>query len=130
MSARGMRQPYCSTVRERVLGVGTRYHRVPTMLDERKAAIPRAVAEEYTATAQPVGSSRVAAAPEVAVSPATVRNGMAVLERDGYLVQPHTSAGRIPTDLGYRYFVDQLTRPGTLPAAQRQLVRDFFAKAH
>ena len=82
------------------------------MLDERKASILRAVVEEYIATAQPVGSAHVAAAPEIHVSPATVRNEMAYLEHEGYLVQPHTSAGRIPTDKGYRAFVDQLSTPG------------------
>ncbi len=100
------------------------------MLDDRKAAILRAVVEEYISTADPVGSARVANASEVAVSPATVRNEMAVLEREGYLVQPHTSAGRIPTDKGYRYFVDQLSGPGTLEASKRNQVRQFFAKAH
>jgi heat-inducible transcriptional repressor len=100
------------------------------MLDERKAAILRAVVEGYIETAQPVGSSRVARQAGVPVSPATVRNEMAVLEREGYLVQPHTSAGRIPTDKGYRFFVDQLTEPGPLDPARRQLVRDFFRKAH
>jgi heat-inducible transcriptional repressor len=100
------------------------------MLDERKAAILRAVVEEYIATAQPVGSAHVAAAPDIRVSPATVRNEMVVLEHEGYLVQPHTSAGRVPTDKGYRAFVDQLTEPGELAPAQRQLVRDFFTKAH
>ncbi|MBK5223735.1 MAG: hypothetical protein JJE52_12875, partial [Acidimicrobiia bacterium] len=82
------------------------------MLDERKASILRAVVEEYIQTAQPVGSGHVARDPGVAVSPATVRNEMAVLETEGYLVQPHTSAGRIPTDKGYRFFVDTLTEPG------------------
>src|SRR5207302_1027964 len=82
------------------------------MLDERKAAILRAVVEEYIETAQPVGSAHVAQAAQTQVSSATVRNEMAVLEREGYLVQPHTSAGRIPTDKGYRFFVDQLTGPG------------------
>ncbi len=100
------------------------------MLDERKASILRAVVEEYIQTAQPVGSRHVAAAPEVAVSPATVRNEMAQLETDGYLVQPHTSAGRIPTDKGYRFFVDSLSQPGHLGAPETQLVREFFAKAH
>ena len=100
------------------------------MLDERKAAILRAVVEEYIQTAQPVGSARVAKTASVAVSPATVRNDMAVLERDGYLVQPHTSAGRVPTDRGYRFFVDHLTAPGTLQPAKLRLVRDFFATAH
>ncbi len=100
------------------------------MLDERKAAILRAVVEEYIETAQPVGSSHVVNAASVAVSSATVRNEMAVLEREGYLVQPHTSAGRIPTDKGYRFFVDHLAKPGALPPAQRQLVRTFFNTAH
>lgn len=100
------------------------------MLDERKASILRAVVEEYIATAQPVGSAHVAAAPEIHVSPATVRNEMAYLEHEGYLVQPHTSAGRVPTDKGYRTFVDQLSSPGLLSTGQRQLVKEFFAKAH
>ena len=99
-------------------------------MDERKAAILRAVVEGYIETAQPVGSSHVARQADVPVSPATVRNEMATLEREGYLVQPHTSAGRIPTDKGYRFFVDQLTAPGPLDPARRQLVRDFFRKAH
>ena len=100
------------------------------MLDERKAAILRAVVEEYIATAQPVGSAHVAASPEITVSPATVRNEMSYLEHEGYLVQPHTSAGRVPTDKGYRAFVDQLSGPGPLSSAQRQLVKEFFARAH
>lgn len=100
------------------------------MLDDRKAAILRAVVEEYISTADPVGSARVARASEVAVSPATVRNEMAVLEREGYLIQPHTSAGRIPTDKGYRYFVDQLSGPASLDPSKRHQVRQFFAKAH
>jgi heat-inducible transcriptional repressor len=99
-------------------------------MDERKAAILRAVVEGYIETAQPVGSAHVARQADVPVSPATVRNEMAVLEREGYLVQPHTSAGRIPTDKGYRFFVDALADPGPLDPARRQLVRDFFRKAH
>ena len=101
------------------------------MLDDRKAAILRAVVEEYIETAQPVGSQHVAQHTGLAVSPATVRNEMAVLEREGYLAQPHTSAGRIPTDKGYRFFVDSLgAQPGPLQPVQRQQVRDFFARAH
>src|SRR5437016_5279362 len=100
------------------------------MLDDRKAAILRAVVEQYIETAQPVGSAHVARGSALGVSPATVRNEMAILERDGYLAHPHTSAGRIPTDKGYRFFVDQLTEPGSLAAPQRHLVRDFFAHAH
>ena len=98
------------------------------MLDERKAAILRAVVEEYIETAQPVGSGHIA--PAVNVSSATVRNDMAALEHEGYLRQPHTSAGRVPTDKGYRYFVDSLRGPGQLGTAQVQQVRSFFAKAH
>ncbi|HKX70357.1 MAG TPA: HrcA family transcriptional regulator, partial [Acidimicrobiales bacterium] len=67
------------------------------MLDERKAAILRAVVEEYIETAQPVGSGHVAQARGVDVSSATVRNEMAALESEGFLRQPHTSAGRVPT---------------------------------
>ncbi len=100
------------------------------MLDERKADILRAVVQEYIQTGQPVGSQHVARAGAVQVSPATVRNEMSVLEREGFLVQPHTSAGRVPTDKGYRFFVDQLTGPGRLAPPQRQLVRDFFNSAH
>ena len=100
------------------------------MLDERKAAILRVVVEEYVQTAQPVGSATVARQPELGVSSATVRNEMGVLEREGYLVQPHTSAGRVPTDKGYRFFVDSLTKPGPLDAARSQQVKAFFARAH
>lgn len=100
------------------------------MLDDRKASILRAVVEEYIHTAQPVGSGHVAALPGVAVSSATVRNEMAALEHDGYLAQPHTSAGRIPTQQGYRYFVDHLAGRGSLDRASAQQVRAFFDRAH
>jgi heat-inducible transcriptional repressor len=103
---------------------------VTTELDERKAAILRAVVTGYIETAQPVGSGHVSDDPGIGVSPATVRNEMALLEHEGYLTQPHTSAGRIPTDKGYRFFVDHLTGRGSLRPAQRQQVRDFFATAH
>jgi heat-inducible transcriptional repressor len=99
------------------------------MLDDRKAAILTAVVEEYIRTAAPVGSGHVAQMRELSVSSATVRNEMSMLENDGYLIQPHTSAGRIPTDKGYRFFVDSLA-PGALGAAQNQQVRTFFARAH
>jgi heat-inducible transcriptional repressor len=100
------------------------------MLDDRKASILRAIVAEYIDTAQPVGSGHVARSSGVEVSAATIRNEMAALERDGYLVQPHTSAGRVPTEKGYRFFVDSLDAPGTLIPAQRQQVRHFFAQAH
>jgi len=102
----------------------------PPALDARKAAILEAVVSEYIGTAQPVGSQHVADASGVKVSSATVRSEMAALEHEGYLVQPHTSAGRIPTDKGYRFFVDHLTEPGVLGPAQRQKVRRFFDDVH
>ena len=100
------------------------------MLDDRKASILRAVVQEYIETAQPVGSGRISDAPGVDVSSATVRNEMAVLEHEGYLVQPHTSAGRVPTEKGYRYFVDTIGSPGALRGEQAKQVRAFFDRAH
>jgi heat-inducible transcriptional repressor len=99
-------------------------------MDERKAAILKAVIEEYVETGQPVGSNRVARAAALAVSSATVRNEMAVLEREGYVTHPHTSAGRMPTDKGYRFFVDHLARLKELQPGARQAVSEFFATAH
>jgi heat-inducible transcriptional repressor len=99
-------------------------------LNDRRAAILEAVVTEYIGTAEPVGSSHVANAPGVQVSSATVRSEMVALEREGYLVQPHTSAGRIPTDKGYRFFVDQLTGPGVLGPIQRKQVTQFFNQVH
>src|SRR5215210_3650991 len=101
-----------------------------SMLDDRKTAILSAVVHEYIATAQPVGSSHIASASGIGVSPATVRNEMAVLEQEGFLIQPHTSAGRIPTDKGYRFFVDHLASPNRLEAAVTRQIGDFFAAAH
>lgn len=99
-------------------------------MDERKAAILKAVIEEYVETGQPVGSSTVARAVALGISSATVRNEMAVLEREGYVTHPHTSAGRIPTDKGYRFFVDHLARMKELNPGARQAVSAFFATAH
>jgi heat-inducible transcriptional repressor len=99
-------------------------------LDLRKAAILEAVVTEYIGTAQPVGSHHVARAAGINVSSATIRSEMVALEREGYLTQPHTSAGRIPTDKGYRFFVDQLAEPGVLGPAQRQKVSRFFDQVH
>ena len=84
------------------------------MLEERKAAILSAVVEEYIETEIPVGASHIAKVPGVDVSSATVRNELVQLEEQGYLFQPHTSAGRIPTDKAYRFFVDQLETPDSL----------------
>ena len=99
-------------------------------LNEHQAAILEAVVTEYIGSAEPVGSSHVANAPGVQVSSATVRSEMVALERDGYLVQPHTSAGRIPTDKGYRFFVDHLTQPGVLGPTQHKQVCSFFDQVH
>ncbi|MFT7610985.1 MAG: heat-inducible transcriptional repressor [Candidatus Aldehydirespiratoraceae bacterium] len=97
------------------------------MLDDRKAAILSAVVQEYIATAQPVGSGKISDVPGISVSSATVRNEMAALEEQGFLVQPHTSAGRIPTDKGYRFFVDELrSLEPALIASDRGRVKDFF----
>jgi heat-inducible transcriptional repressor len=99
-------------------------------LEARRAAILEAVVTEYIGSATPVGSAHVTRAPGVNVSSATVRSDMVALEREGYLTQPHTSAGRIPTDKGYRYFVDHLAPPGSLVLAERQRVRRFFDRVH
>lgn len=100
------------------------------MLDERKAAILKAVVEEYIGTARPVGSGSISQASGVRVSSATVRNEMAVLEQEGYLHQPHTSAGRVPTEKGYRFFVDTLGEAGSLDKPSVDQVRSFFTRAH
>jgi heat-inducible transcriptional repressor len=99
-------------------------------LNPRRAAILEAIVTEYIGTAEPVGSGHVATTPGVEVSSATVRSEMVALEREGYLVQPHTSAGRIPTDKGYRFFVDHLTTPGVLGPMQRRQVTQFFDQVH
>ena len=103
--------------------------------DDRKIAILRRVIEHYVSTGQPVGSSHVAALPGISVSAATIRNDMAALEAEGYLAQPHTSAGRGPTDKGYRLYVDHLTstdvaKAGRFDAIQRQQLGNFFDSAH
>ncbi|HVT76879.1 MAG TPA: heat-inducible transcriptional repressor HrcA [Acidimicrobiales bacterium] len=98
-------------------------------LDDRKAAVLRAVVEEYIETAQPVGSAHLRQSAGVSVSSATIRNDMAALERDGYLSHPHTSAGRVPTDKGYRFFVDALTDPN-LDRPEQQRVSEFFDRTH
>jgi len=96
------------------------------VIDDRRAAVLRAIVEEYVATAQPVGSQTIVQGRDLGVSAATVRNDMGVLEREGYIAQPHTSAGRVPTDLGYRYYVDHFASGGLLSAPERREVADFF----
>jgi heat-inducible transcriptional repressor len=98
------------------------------MSDERRAAVLRAIVEGYVATSEPIGSKALASRHELGVSPATIRNDMAILEEEGLITQPHTSAGRIPTDKGYRYFVDHLAA-SSLPEAQRRAITVFLADA-
>ena len=81
------------------------------MVEDRKLAVLRAIVEDYVSTQEPVGSKALVERHQLGVSPATVRNDMAALEEEGFITQPHTSAGRIPTDKGYRLFVDRL-EPG------------------
>jgi len=100
-----------------------------TELDERKAAVLRAIVEQYVDTAQAVGSQTVTSMTGLGVSAATVRNEMSLLERDGYIAQPHPSAGRVPTDRGYRYYVDHLGGAGQLPATERRRIVEFFSSA-
>jgi heat-inducible transcriptional repressor len=96
----------------------------PGSLDKRKAYILATVVYEYIATAEPVGSQTLTQKYNLGVSSATVRNEMAELEAGGYLVQPHTSAGRIPSDTGYRTYVDRLMQPEELPVEERRRIRE------
>lgn len=100
------------------------------MLDARKSAILRKVVSEHIETGEPVGSQHVVRDATIDVSAATVRSEMAALEREGYLTHPHTSAGRVPTDLGYRFFVDHLGDQGALDPTRAEQVSDFFTRAH
>jgi len=96
----------------------------PGSLDKRKAYILATVVYEYIATAEPVGSHTLTQKYNLGVSSATVRNEMAELEAGGYLEQPHTSAGRIPSDAGYRTYVDQLMQPEHLAEEDRRRIGD------
>ena len=98
-------------------------------LGPRKSAVLRAVVEEYVRAGEPVGSETIAERSGLGVSSATIRNEMAALEELGYLSHPHTSAGRIPTDIGYRHYVDSLPHGGRLREAQRRAIVGYFAEA-
>ena len=100
------------------------------MLDERKLTVLRAIVEDYVSTTEPVGSKSLVDRHHFDVSPATIRNDMAVLEEQGFIAQPHTSAGRIPTDKGYRLFVDRLSSVKPLSAAERRAIETFLAGAY
>jgi heat-inducible transcriptional repressor len=92
------------------------------MQDERRLAVLRAIVEDYVSTQEPVGSKALVERHSLGVSPATVRNDMAALEEEGLITQPHTSAGRIPTDKGYRLFVDRLTTIKPMTTAERRAI--------
>jgi heat-inducible transcriptional repressor len=99
------------------------------VLDDRKLTILRAIVTDYVSMQEPVGSRALVERYALDVSPATVRNDMAVLEEEGYITQPHTSAGRIPTDKGYRLFVDRLGTVKPLSAAERRAIQGFMDEA-
>ena len=99
------------------------------MQEERRLDVLRAIVEDYVATEEPVGSKALVERHQLNVSPATVRNDMAALEDEGYLMQPHTSAGRVPTDKGYRLFVDRLTTVKTMSGAERRAISAFLEGA-
>jgi heat-inducible transcriptional repressor len=96
------------------------------MLSERRLEVLRAIVQDYVGTEEPVGSKALTERHRLGVSPATVRNDMAVLEEEGFIHQPHTSAGRIPTDRGYRLFVDRLAGVKPLTVAERRAIQNFL----
>ncbi len=96
------------------------------MQEERRLAVLRAIVEDYVATDEPVGSKALVERHGLNVSPATIRNDMAALEDEGYLAQPHTSAGRVPTDKGYRLFVDRLSTVKPTTSAERRAIASFL----
>ena len=99
-------------------------------LGPRKSAVLRAVVEEYVRTGEPVGSETIAEHAGLGVSSATIRNELAALEELGFLSHPHTSAGRIPTDHGYRHYVDSLPPGGRLREAQRRAIAGVLRGGH
>jgi len=94
--------------------------------DERRLQVLRAIVQDFVSTNDPVGSKALAERHDLGVSPATIRNDMAVLEEQGYITQPHTSAGRVPTDKGYRLFVDRLSAIKPLSVAERKAIERFL----
>lgn len=100
------------------------------MTTDRRLEILRAIVDEYVETQEPVGSKAIAEKRALGISPATIRNEMAVLEEEGFIAQPHTSAGRIPTDRGYRLFVDKLSAVKPLSTAERRAIETFLEGAH
>ncbi len=99
------------------------------MSEDRRLDVLRAIVEDYVATREPVGSRALTERHAIGVSPATIRNDMAALEDAGLIVQPHTSAGRVPTDLGYRVFVDRLSGVKPLSAAEKRAIGTLLEQA-
>jgi heat-inducible transcriptional repressor len=97
--------------------------------EDRRLDVLRAIVEDYVATREPVGSRALTERHHLGVSPATIRNDMAALEDAGYIVQPHTSAGRVPTDMGYRQFVDRLAEVKPLSLAERRAISTLLEDA-
>ena len=98
-------------------------------VEERKLAVRRAIVEDYIVTNEPVGSKSLLDRHNLGVSSATIRNDMAALEEEGLIAQPHTSAGRVPTDAGYRVFVDRLTEIKPLSGAEKRAIATFLEGA-
>ncbi len=98
-------------------------------LTDRRQTVLGLVVRQYIATATPVGSKTIVEQYGLDVSPATIRNEMAYLEEQGYLTHPHTSAGRVPTEKGYRYFVERLMGEAELPLAEQRTIRHQFHQA-
>src|SRR6059058_4535867 len=94
--------------------------------DERRFEVLRAIVADFVATKEPIGSKTLVERHNLGVSSATVRNDMAVLEAEGYITQPHTSSGRVPTEKGYREFVDRLDDVKPLSAAERRAIQKFL----
>jgi heat-inducible transcriptional repressor len=99
------------------------------MTDERRLAVLRAIVQDYVQTSEPVGSKALLERHHLGVSAATVRNDMAALEEEGLIAAPHTSAGRVPTDAGYRLFVDRLSSVKPMSAAERAAIAQFLEGA-
>jgi heat-inducible transcriptional repressor len=95
-------------------------------VEDRKLEVLRAIVEDYIATNEPVGSKSLVDRHNLGVSSATIRNDMAALEEEGLIAQPHTSAGRVPTDAGYRMFVDRLTEIKPLSTAEKRAIATFL----
>ena len=92
-------------------------------LNDRKIQILQAIINDYIATAEPVGSRTIAKKYNLGISSATIRNEMSDLEEMGFIIQPHASAGRIPSDLGYRLYVDRLMQKRELKQEEQQLLQ-------